>query len=95
MDRKEALEEAEKIVCDGREEDYGGPEQSFQRIADYWSTYLEIEIKPYQVAAMMAMLKLARLQTNPKHKDSIIDAIGYFSCYADCLEKEPAEMDCE
>ncbi len=40
MNRAQVLEAAEKCVCGKREQDYGTPENNFQTIANFWSTYL-------------------------------------------------------
>ena len=36
--------------------------------------------EPEDVAAMMALLKIARLMSNPEHVDSWIDGAGYLAC---------------
>ena len=44
MTRKEILAEAEKIVCNDRNVQYGEPEDNFNTIAKFWSTFLDIHI---------------------------------------------------
>lgn len=39
--RETILSEVKKIICDDRNEQYGEPEDSFEKIADYWTTYLK------------------------------------------------------
>ena len=82
MARKEILAAAEKCVCGDREQDYGIPENSFRLIAEFWHTYLSakcvaagvhVQLEPEDVAAMMALLKIARASVNPEHIDSWID----------------------
>lgn len=89
MTRKEILAAAEKCVCGDREQDYGIPENSFRLIAEFWHTYLSakcvaagvhVQLEPEDVAAMMALLKIARLMSNPEHVDSWIDGAGYLAC---------------
>lgn len=89
MTRKEILAAAEKCVCGDREQDYGIPENSFRLIAAFWHTYLSakcvaagvhVQLEPEDVAAMMALLKIARLMSNPEHADSWIDGAGYLAC---------------
>jgi hypothetical protein len=36
------------------------------------------------VAAMLALLKIARLQQSPNHRDSWVDLAGYAACGAEC-----------
>ena len=80
--RKRVLSEAEKCVCGQREQDYGTPEDSFQKIGTFWTAYLNcaVRIDAEDVAAMMALLKIARISENPQHMDSWVDGCGYFSC---------------
>lgn len=81
MKRKELLEEAAKITNGERQDHYGTPEDNFARIAALWNAYLG---KPYlavqDVAAMMILLKTARIAADPKHLDSWVDIAGYASC---------------
>lgn len=75
MTRKEILEAAEKCICGDREQDYGSPERSFGVIGQFWETYLqekcldpmcsgplEVRILPEDVAAMMCLFKIARIE---------------------------------
>lgn len=77
MNRSELLDKAKEIVNGARQENYGKPEKNFANIASYWSLYLGRDIKATDVAAMMILMKLARLENNPKHEDSWIDIAGY------------------
>lgn len=63
MTRKEILAEAEKCVCSDRNLQYGEPEDNFNTIAEFWSTFLGIRIAAPQVAAMMILLKTARIKS--------------------------------
>lgn len=76
--RKRVLSEAERCVCGKREQDYGTPEDSFSRIAEFWATYKDVEFSPVDVAIMMALLKVARIANNPGHMDNYVDGCGYF-----------------
>ena len=77
LDREVLLELARDAVMRGREEAYGSPESSFTLIAKFWSAFLEIEIGPADVAAMMGLLKIARVRNDPAHEDSWVDLAGY------------------
>lgn len=77
MTRSDCIEQARQIITKDRNATHGEPENSFATIAAFWSTYLDIEIAPFDVAAMMALLKLARIKENPDHLDSWIDTVGY------------------
>lgn len=88
MTPKEIADKAVEIVTQGRNEEYGGPEDSFWAIARLWTAYLDIrnpgDLGPEDVALMMDLMKTARLVANPDHGDSIVDKIGYSLCYAKC-----------
>lgn len=80
MTRKETLDAAAKCVCGDREEDYGVPETNLARIAEFWSIYLNVLIEPKDVAAMMALLKIARIASGNTKADSWVDLAGYAAC---------------
>ena len=91
--RKRVLSAAEKCVCGKREHDYGTPEDSFQKIGTFWTAYLNyaVNIDAEDVAAMMALLKIARISENPQHMDSWVDGCGYFACGGEIAGKEAQE----
>ena len=88
MTRNEILEQARKCVCGDREQDYGSPEQNFQTIASFWEVYLkksvppgtDLCILPEDVAAMLALLKIARISSGHAKDDNWIDLAGYAAC---------------
>ena len=85
MTRKECLDAAAGCVLKDRQNQYGGPENNFERIATMWNGYLGTNtIKPWDVAAMMGMLKMARARFNPKHADNWVDMAGYAACGVEC-----------
>lgn len=77
MNRTEILDTAKEIINGARQENYGKPEQNFQSIASYWTLYLHRNVTSTDVAMMMILMKLARLQNKPTHADSWIDICGY------------------
>lgn len=77
MNRSQILDTAKTIVNGARQENYGSPESNFANIARYWSTYLNKKVEAYDVAAMMVLMKVARLQNKPDHEDSWVDICGY------------------
>ena len=92
--RQALLDEAAKIVSGSREATYGGPEQSFSTIAALWTAYLGrrligYSLAPHDVAAMQALLKLARIkESEGQHRDSWVDLAGYAACGAECAQAE-------
>ncbi|MBS6562959.1 MAG: hypothetical protein KH328_06370 [Staphylococcus sp.] len=90
FDSREAiLEEAERIVSQDRNKEYGGPENSFSLIAKLWEPVIrsrcvadgtEVKVDEVTVALLMALLKIARASSNQNHIDSWIDCCGYMAC---------------
>lgn len=91
MNRAEILQAAHVCVCGEREQDYGTPENNFTIIGKLWSVYLgaahpelsgaltDKGITAKDVAAMMGLLKVARIATGD-NPDSFIDLAGYAAC---------------
>lgn len=85
MNRKEILEAAQKCVCGDREKQYGKAENNFNTIANLWADYLSVkveptEIEPKDVAAMLALLKIARIASGNAKEDNWVDLAGYAAC---------------
>lgn len=96
MTRKECLEQAAKCVLQNRQDQYGDAEDCFKQISRLWSAYLApagVVLESFDVACMMALLKIARIQANPKHGDSWVDLAGYAACGADIAVPEPFHYD--
>jgi len=79
MKRDEILKTAAELICSDRESDYGSPEDNFKTIAGYWAHYKGVDFSAHDVAVMMALLKIARIQTGRFKADSYIDACGYLA----------------
>lgn len=83
--KREILEEATEVVG-GRGKSYGSPEDNFGRIADLWSAHTVnrygtgLKFDAADVAMMMALMKIARLENDPQHHDSWVDLAGYAAC---------------
>jgi hypothetical protein len=82
MKRTEILDAAKRCICGEREQDYGSPENSFTAIADLWNAYLGAPglVKPKDVAAMLALLKIARIASGHAKEDNWVDLAGYAAC---------------
>lgn len=103
MTRSELLHAAEVCVCGQREEDYGTPEDSFRVIGELWETYIkekcvgdpaaEVCIVPEDVAALLALLKIARIATGHGKSDNYGNegmtdcAVLLEAAYEDTIEK--------
>ena len=89
-ERAKILDEAARIICSDRNDEYGEPEDNFEVIGKLWSAFLtarcapvgvQIEMGPAEVAEMMALFKIGRLASAycPK-RDSFVDCAGYIAC---------------
>ena len=78
--RERILRQAETCVMGDREQDYGTPEQNFRVIADMWNAYLRTDLQPKDVAAMLALLKIARIASGHAKADNWVDLAGYAAC---------------
>ena len=87
MTRKECLDAAAKCVLQDRQDQYGQPEDCFQLIAELWGSYLRRCISAHDVAAMMALLKVARIATGTS-PDSFVDLAGYAACAGEIVTEE-------
>lgn len=86
MTREEAIRAVAHCVLQDRNDTYGSPENNFSRVAKLWSAYFGVAFEPHDVAAMLALLKIARISTNPTHADSWVDLAGYAVCGAEVSE---------
>ena len=77
--REEILTLAKQAVNGEREQTYGSPEDSFERIARLWSTYLQQPVNGLDVAKMMILFKLARTGEH-EYLDNWVDIAGYAAC---------------
>ena len=80
--RTEILKEAIALINGPRQQDYGSPSVSFDRIAKRWGQRMIGQsgdlVSAYDAAMAMADLKMARLMQG-YHRDSILDAICYLA----------------
>lgn len=92
------LDEAKRTITGERQDQYGAPEDSFSRIAAYWTTYLGRPVSALDVAHLMALMKLARAQGQGFKRDNYVDLAGYAAIAADRLAPKAApkpERSCE
>ena len=88
----DCLDEAKRTICGERQDVYGSPEDSFALIADYWSTYLknrvtdlDAPLSAKDIAHMMILFKMARVQGQKPSRDNYVDLCGYAGIAADKL----------
>lgn len=80
MNRAQVLDTAKQYVTQDRNATHGEPEDSFGLIATYWSAHLDYDVSAADVAVMMTLLKLARLQANMGNAENWVDGAGYLAC---------------
>lgn len=90
--RELILDTAKGLISGKRDEEYGNPADNFTAIAALWNGYLSRKqtgnLLPHDVAALMMMVKLARIANNPKSWDSWVDIIGYAALGAETVENK-------
>lgn len=84
--REEVLLEAADIITHDRNSSHGDPEDNFRDIAAFWNIYMGDrlapggQLKPYDVAAFMILVKMARVRFSPHRRDHWVDTAGYAGC---------------
>jgi|GEM_PF-1202935 len=84
--REAILAKAQEIYEGNRDGQYGKRERNFEAIAGLWSAWLGREITPADVAAMMALLKIARMGSGHYKEDNYVDAVNYLLFAAELEE---------
>ena len=83
--RGSCLDKAKEVINSERQDTYGNPEDSFEIISEYWSTYLsagkttDVIIEKEDVMIMMGLLKIARMSAQRYNQDNYVDAAGYIA----------------
>lgn len=95
MIRADILAEASRIITTDRNAQYGEPENLFGLIAAYWSAHLDRPVTSHDVAVMMGLLKCARMQANPGHRDSAVDACGYLAIAGEIGTRPRVTVHCD
>lgn len=95
------LKEANTIIYGDREKTYGHPSKNLETIAKMWNAYTSAkptdnhQLNAKDVAAMMVLLKTARLANNPTHRDSLVDICGYAALIERCDEVPTVQGEAE
>jgi hypothetical protein len=95
-ERVQILNEAAGLIVGQRQEDYGTPEENFQRMADYANIHFKknlennIPISARQTAEYMILLKMARTINSPT-RDSYVDIGGYAGIAGELAKNEKTE----
>ena len=76
MTSEQILQQAAAIIAE-RGAAYGDAAESMSTVAARWSITLGNTVTPAQVVLCLIDLKLTRLAHDTRHKDSVVDVIGY------------------
>lgn len=97
-EREICLQQAIEYITKNRNKEYGEPENNFSIIAELWKPIIKdcvdaedlnlIVVKPYHVALMLTLLKIARTLESPGKFDNWVDAAGYIGCGWDVKVQE-------
>jgi hypothetical protein len=99
MERKRVYALADQYTSQDRNTQYGSPENNFGTIASMWAAYLAARPDPNapvdagDVAAMLSLVKLARIANNKGKGDSWVDLAGYAACGAEVSHASDPEGD--
>lgn len=97
-ERVQILTEASGLITGQRQQDYGTPEENFQRMADYANIHFaknlanNTPITPRQTAEYMILLKMARTINSPT-RDSYVDIGGYAGIAGELAQSETARRE--
>lgn len=81
LPREKVLQDAAVIIRGQRDEQYGGPESNFERIAKIWTVIFGREFTREDVAMAMVAVKVARFASGAGFQpDTWTDIIGYGAC---------------
>jgi hypothetical protein len=66
-------------ITNERNKTHGDRVVNHGNISQLWSWYLKKEVTAYDVAMMMALLKIARTRTGNPNKDDLVDGAAYLA----------------
>ena len=79
--RERILSRARDCVMGDRDREHGSPENNFTTIANLWNAFLGVKwMRPTDVAAMLALVKVARIASGHGKEDNWVDLAGYAAC---------------
>lgn len=87
---EKGLADLEHSIVRERHEEHGDFRNTFALIAQFWSTYLNCEIYDYEVAAMMNLVKIARISSGNESQPDHWDDIGGYAEIGKILSRREA-----
>lgn len=80
------LEEADKLVSNDRQKDYGHPFDDYTKVAKFASVIFGKEVTAEQCAMFMIGVKMSR-QLNKHKRDNLVDMAGYVKVLEMIIER--------
>jgi hypothetical protein len=84
------IKRAEQLISVDRNAQHGCKHITHRNISALWSAWLNYNVTPADVAAMMVLLKLARTKAGDYNADDFVDCIGYASIMGEIKNKAKA-----
>lgn len=84
VEKEDVCDVAKRLTSYDRQVDYGSPIEDFTKQAKMWGAILGVNVTPQQIAMCMIAVKLSRLTNSPRHRDSVVDIVGYARCLDLC-----------
>jgi len=84
MEKEDVCDIAKRLTSYDRQLDYGSPIEDFTKQSRMWSVILQTNVTPQQIAMCMIAVKLCRMTNSPRHRDSVVDIVGYARCLDLC-----------
>lgn len=84
MNAVDLIAKAGELVGGDRAKTHGDKHTNFANIARYWNAHIATkngaELTGQDVGVMMALLKVARMNSGELNEDDFVDCIGYLGC---------------
>jgi hypothetical protein len=92
--RAELLDDSKNAIMGDRNNQYGPPTQDFTRTADVLTALgygrEGQPLQAYDIAIIVAMVKVSRIMWSPGKRDHWLDLAGYAACGWECAEEAGA-----
>ena len=84
--REDILKEAQVLISNDRNTDYGAPKDNMQNTADLVNTVFDTDFSARDMAMIMVLVKISRMRKSPSKRDHYADLLGYGAIAFECLD---------